>query len=418
MVQYLVMVDIPVGRDVPSRPKNGRVLNLSGTLKQEFVITDHQGNARVSFQDNGSGVAVVKQENSYYAFGLVMPNSPVATPTTPNKQLYNGGSEWQNDYGDLPNYYQTFYRNYDAATGRFIGVDPMAESAASMTPYQYANNNPVMNNDPLGDKTNFGQWVWDLYSSGQYGEHPMSEYKVQRNESGSSSFGGGLPGAYWPSGSTGVGEFFGRRVGENVNGAQYFMISTRKSYVYNTVTVTPGTDGLHMLSEFGVIVHTGYYYDDVAGNQGGNYDQYLAIFGVETTALENFAGKAQLGNGLKVYLPKASGRVFMGNQHGNTLGITKTAKVLGIIGVVVSTAIDGVGLYNNLFPTPENHDNRLSGAKFETNALFNGMGLFGGGIGALFSVGNSLINAYSPITIGDYEEVLQQYNMQNHFSAH
>ncbi len=131
----------------------GRVLYISGSniLTPEYVISDQQGNARISFQDNGSGTAVVKQENSYYAFGLTMPNSPVSAPTIPNKLLYNGGSEWQNDYGNLPDLQLTFYRNYDAALGRFIGVDPKPESAESMTPYQYAGNNPVMMNDPLGD---------------------------------------------------------------------------------------------------------------------------------------------------------------------------------------------------------------------------------------------------------------------------
>ena len=129
----------------------GRVLNNGGTLKQEFIITDQQGNARLSFQDNGSGVALVKQENSYYGFGMLLPNSPVATPTTPNKQLYNGGSEWQNDFSNLPDYQQTFYRNYDAALGRWVAVDPMAESAESLTTYQYAGNNPILANDPMGN---------------------------------------------------------------------------------------------------------------------------------------------------------------------------------------------------------------------------------------------------------------------------
>jgi RHS repeat-associated protein len=69
----------------------------------------------------------VYQENSYYPFGLIMPGTTVAMPATPNKQLYNGGSEWQNDYSNLPNYYQTFNRNYDAAIGRFISADPMPE---------------------------------------------------------------------------------------------------------------------------------------------------------------------------------------------------------------------------------------------------------------------------------------------------
>lgn len=135
---------------------DGRVLN-TGTASapvftQEFIFTDQQGNARVSFQNNGSGAAIVKQENSYYPSGLIMPNSPVATPTIPNKQLYNGGAEWQNDFANSPDYYQTFNRNYDAALMRFIAVDPIAESAESMTSYQYAGNNPVSNNDPLGSK--------------------------------------------------------------------------------------------------------------------------------------------------------------------------------------------------------------------------------------------------------------------------
>jgi RHS repeat-associated protein len=69
----------------------------------------------------------------------------------PNKHLYNGGSEWQNDYSNLPDYYQTFYRNYDAVLGRFVGVDPMPESVADLTTYNYAGNNPIRFNDPLGD---------------------------------------------------------------------------------------------------------------------------------------------------------------------------------------------------------------------------------------------------------------------------
>ncbi|TWI95611.1 RHS repeat-associated protein [Mucilaginibacter frigoritolerans] len=133
----------------------GRVVNNAGTLTQEFIITDGQGNARISFNNTGAGgAAKVVQENSYYGFGMIMPSSPVATPTVPNKDLYNGGSEWQNDYANLPDYYQTFNRNYDAALGRFIGVDPEAESAESMTTYQYAGNNPIMNNDPLGNLLN------------------------------------------------------------------------------------------------------------------------------------------------------------------------------------------------------------------------------------------------------------------------
>jgi len=128
----------------------GRVLASGSTLTVEYVITDQQGNARVSFNNTGTGgTAKVVQENSYYGFGMVMPGSTVMGDN--NKHLYNGGNEWQNDYTNMPDYYQTYYRNYDDELGRFIGVDPVAESAESMTSYQYAGNNPIMMNDPMGD---------------------------------------------------------------------------------------------------------------------------------------------------------------------------------------------------------------------------------------------------------------------------
>ncbi|MGY3215089.1 DUF6443 domain-containing protein [Mucilaginibacter sp. HD30] len=127
----------------------GRVLYTGGTLKPQYIITDQQGNARVTFVNN-DGVAKVIQENSYYAFGMVQTGG--LTPAVlPNKSLYNGGSELQNDFGDLPDLMQTFYRNYDAALGRWTGVDPIAEGAESLSVYNYSGNNPVMFNDPLGD---------------------------------------------------------------------------------------------------------------------------------------------------------------------------------------------------------------------------------------------------------------------------
>ncbi|HWW41561.1 DUF6443 domain-containing protein [Pedobacter sp.] len=128
----------------------GWIRNTGSALKAEYMIKDHQGNVRVSFEEQ-AGVAVVRQENSYYPLGLIMTGSNIATPTSANKNLYNEGSEWQNDFGDLPDYYNTFFRNYDAALGRFIGIDPKAEASESFSTYQYANNNPLIFNDPLGD---------------------------------------------------------------------------------------------------------------------------------------------------------------------------------------------------------------------------------------------------------------------------
>jgi RHS repeat-associated protein len=138
----------------------GRVLNSGGTLKPEYIIADQQGNARFSFQDGGNGTVKIIQENSYYAFGLAFANSPITMPTVPNKQLYNGGSEWQNDYSNLPDYYQALNRNYDAGLGRFIAVDPMAETSISLSTYHYAYNDPLTYNDPTGnDGEGDGTWA-------------------------------------------------------------------------------------------------------------------------------------------------------------------------------------------------------------------------------------------------------------------
>lgn len=131
----------------------GRVRNEGGgfglVMKMEYFITDQQGNTRVSFEDN-NGTAALIQENSYYAFGMQMAGG--YTPTTnPNKKLYNAGSEWQDDIDGLADYYSTFFREYDPIIGRFNGVDVLAELTDEITTYAYADNNPVMMNDPLGD---------------------------------------------------------------------------------------------------------------------------------------------------------------------------------------------------------------------------------------------------------------------------
>jgi RHS repeat-associated protein len=124
----------------------GRVRANVG-FSYEYFITDHQGNVRVSFEDDGSGNAVVRQENSYYPFGMGMPGNYL--PTLPNKHLYNAGSEWQDEF-DIANYYSTFFREYDPTIGRFNSVDPLAAASVELSVYHYAANNPVNFNDPLG----------------------------------------------------------------------------------------------------------------------------------------------------------------------------------------------------------------------------------------------------------------------------
>ncbi|MEO6977753.1 MAG: hypothetical protein ABI113_05210 [Mucilaginibacter sp.] len=89
-----------------------------------------------------------------------------------------------------------------------------------------------------------------------------------------------------------------------------------------------------------------------AANQGGiTASQYLASWGAEAAALENFAGKTQLGNWKLYFENPATGRVFTGNQWVKTLGLAKTGKVLGVAGGIAGMTLDGVGVYNYYHPT-------------------------------------------------------------------
>ena len=58
---------------------------------------------------------------------------------TGNPYLYNQGSELNN----TTNNYETFFRECDPALGRMNAVDVMADLFGSLTPYNYAFNDPV-----------------------------------------------------------------------------------------------------------------------------------------------------------------------------------------------------------------------------------------------------------------------------------
>lgn len=129
----------------------GRV-RKGGSYTYEYFIKDHLGSSRVSFVDNGNGVARIVQENHYYAFGMTMKGfiNRTAVPSDPNRQLFNGGSELQDDFGEESSY-STFFREYDPVLGRFNAIDPMVDKYGSWSPYNFAFNDPIGLNDPLGD---------------------------------------------------------------------------------------------------------------------------------------------------------------------------------------------------------------------------------------------------------------------------
>jgi RHS repeat-associated protein len=110
-----------------------------------YLSYENESNNYVEFDDfkvTHTKTNVI-QYNEYYPFGLQASTS-WTRENSKNDFLYNAGSELNATSGwyDLP------YRNYDAALGRFMQVDPLATS--EMATYQYAGNNPVFFNDPMG----------------------------------------------------------------------------------------------------------------------------------------------------------------------------------------------------------------------------------------------------------------------------
>jgi RHS repeat-associated protein len=393
----------------------GRVCNAAGALKSEYTITDQQGNARVSFEDNG-GTAKVIQENSYYAFGLVMPGSAVTTPTTPNKNLYNGGSEWQNDFSNLPDLYQTFFRNYDQALGRWTGVDPDAESAESLTTYQYAGNNPVMFNDPIGDKPKAvsepSPVYWSAYGGGDGGWN-SSVY--------------GRPSGHGGGNVMNRGNEFMQRTFEAHSPASLFLLNAARNGDQSAVTEYARNMGAPTITDISNYISyqdggLRYYRDDhesvidakgflvgnvytdwiatldydkmfAGDNQWGdccktglNTDQGLALFGAGAAATENLSGIARLGTNLRFYGATANGGVFMGNQFVKTLSILKIGRGAGYVGAIIGTGLDLYGVSRGTI---------APGQAIE-NGIFTTIGLKGGWPGAIVSSVYFGLNAYYP----------------------
>jgi RHS repeat-associated protein len=157
-------------------------VNDKNKLNYVYNYTDHLGNIRLSYSiDPSDGQLKILEETHYYPFGLKHGNynldkkqwtkhdlvAPEANGTSKavlrevvtseyKYQYKYNGKEYQDELG--LNMYDYGARNYDAAIGRWMNIDPLAERHHQNNPYMYANNNPVVFIDPDGmDFTLFGQ---------------------------------------------------------------------------------------------------------------------------------------------------------------------------------------------------------------------------------------------------------------------
>ncbi|MEE4000264.1 RHS repeat-associated core domain-containing protein [Tenacibaculum sp. FZY0031] len=113
------------------------------------------------------------EESNYYPFGLKHKGyngnvSPLANSLA-QKWGYNG-KELNDDLigGNNLNWHDFGARNYDAALGRWMNLDPLAEQMRRHSPYNYAFNNPIFFIDPDGMKP---------CPNGDCGEDPIKDLK-------------------------------------------------------------------------------------------------------------------------------------------------------------------------------------------------------------------------------------------------
>ncbi|MBX7243657.1 MAG: RHS repeat-associated core domain-containing protein [Bacteroidia bacterium] len=125
------------------------------TLRYEYYLKDHVSaslkdhlwNVRFLFTDTDTdGVPEILQEDAYDPWGIRLAGLSY-TQGEKNRFLYNGkeqvkGLGWY-DYGA---------RMYDPATGRWNGVDGLAEKYIGISPYVYCMDNPVLFLDVDGNE--------------------------------------------------------------------------------------------------------------------------------------------------------------------------------------------------------------------------------------------------------------------------
>jgi RHS repeat-associated protein len=112
--------------------------------KSLYYLTDHLGSVRVTVNEKGDPVGW----DDYYPFGLQMPTRN-QNSANPNDDTKFTGYELEQQ-GDLEIYYAGA-RMYDPVIGRFTSQDRFKDKYPSMSPYQYAANNPLYFIDVNGD---------------------------------------------------------------------------------------------------------------------------------------------------------------------------------------------------------------------------------------------------------------------------
>ena len=155
---------------------DGGLIAMDGSSPEYlFFLRDHLGSVRVVARSDGK----VVQVNHYYPYGMAfagggMSGNAGAHPVEGGVSVAGGSLEIGGETGGMElarpgasqpyrflgnelytsntlGLYDFSARMYDPALGRFLSVDPMAETCLNMTPFAYCGNNPIIRVDPEGE---------------------------------------------------------------------------------------------------------------------------------------------------------------------------------------------------------------------------------------------------------------------------
>ena len=128
----------------------------SGKVDFIYQYKDHLGNVRLSYSDSDDNGSIdmmteIIEESNYYPFGLQHRgyNNVITSNGNSSAQKFKfNGVEYEESLG--LNLYEMDWRGYDASLGRFMQIDPHAETYFEWSGYHFSANNPVFVADPDG----------------------------------------------------------------------------------------------------------------------------------------------------------------------------------------------------------------------------------------------------------------------------
>lgn len=329
-----------------------------------YVHGDHLGSTHIMTEGNPlgqvhSGITYnrgdIVQRYEYNPFGTekYVLNSGLATDPSFTGQKYDVDSGLY--------YYQARYYNPDL--GRFIQADtviPESTDLQAYNRYSYVRNNPLKYTDPSGHS-----W-WKKVLGGLAviaGIAIMAiamviEIPILATLGlALTAYGASLMGAQTES----VGASVTVGGDGSVSGGGWTSSSGRSQHVDLTSTRTMSS-GLSSGSSGFVRYSIGYMGDPTIYNEkrgsgvSGSWEPEYNFWGATHQKMNNAVnyvaaglskmGMTRLGNNLKFYFEKASGRVFYGNQYVKTLNLRAVGKAAGRATLLISLVLASVEVYD------------------------------------------------------------------------